>query len=350
LNVRFYYGRRQRFLNHCGVVTILGNVESDLELASCSYRLNGSPDQPVFVDQVSPVGVDTRFEYKQSPARQRLHEPGDFAIDIQATDPALRAGENHLEVRAVDAEGRVEVGSCDFVWDPSEVRLPVVIGPDVDVGDIQQVGMVAAGLFEWDREWGCVRTKAPVRPDSLLVIGGRAGSQEALYEVRVSLPLASKYVGLSDFWLGFEAEDPAFPVRQLWSTAGLATIRPRGEYSWEARIWIAIADAPGLRRRSAHEHGRRRSVVRTDPPVRFELADGQWYQVRHQVLIDGAAVCSRFRIWPRGDMEPSQWLCEERAILREAVQTGPIRPAFSLFQHSGFPTSWRCIWVRELGT
>ena len=336
------YGPRQPFRKHHADVNVIGAVEASLPIRSAVYRLNQDPPSPFYVDDVPNPGVDFSFEYKRGPARLRLTQPGDFNIEIPVG--RMRAGANELVIEVEDAMGTRHELSATLDWDPEPVALPLEVDDLSGFQTAQEIGQVVDGAFDLDPFAGVVRPRAPVKPDSLLLLGPPAGSQEAVFEWRYFDGSRSKYVGLSDFFVAHESEDPALPIKPGWSTAGLATIRPRGEFAWEARIWLAHADRPGWRPNVTGAAAGRPRVVRTDPPAYFRPEPGRWHSVRHQLLFDDGANRSRVRIWECDRPEPDDWLCDEIDRSSGAHQ----RASFGLFQHSGLPCEWRRIRLAAL--
>jgi hypothetical protein len=254
-----------------------------------------------------------------------------------------------------DRERRVERLEAAFVWDPAPVPLPLDLGDLSKLDHIQQVGQVVNGAFDLDPETNVIRSRAPVAPDALLVLGAPHGSQEATYDIRFSDLEWAKYLGLSDFFVRHEAEEPPIGIKTGWSTAGLATLtygwrpgspaevrqRPSAEPNpWgEARAWLASAD--NSRRAD-------RWLVKTDPPATLPVAAGVTYHVRHGVRFDRGVNSVRFRIWPDGEREPVAWLCDESDAAVAGTRTRVSRASFALFQHSGQPTEWSRIRVVAL--
>ena len=76
-----------------------------------------------YVESVPDPGIDWTFEYKDSPAVNRLKDLGDFNVEVPVSSPELREGENELVIRIVDGEGHEEQIVVGFNWDPSP--LPV---------------------------------------------------------------------------------------------------------------------------------------------------------------------------------------------------------------------------------
>jgi hypothetical protein len=347
--LRLAYGHRQRFRPHHEDINLIGRVDAPLPVREAISRVNGGLPQPFYVDPLPDPGLDFSYQYKDSPARLRLVRAGDFNVEIPHAHAGLRAGENTVTLRVVDAGGVAHEAGVTVAWDPRPVRLPVDAVDLSAVTDIQHIGQVVDGAFDVDPFEGVIRTRGRAKPDSLLLLGGPAGSQEATYAFRYFDGSRSKYIGLSDFFVRHEVEDPDLPIKPGWSTAGLATLRPRGEFEWEARIWIAVADRPGWRPVGPDDqaHGREFSVVRTDPPARFIPMPDVAYRVRHQVLLDGSCNRARFRIWPAGEPEPDAWLCDEST---EGTSTVAVHrhATFGLFMHSGISSEWWDIRLRSL--
>jgi hypothetical protein len=332
-----------------------------MPLRRATYRLNGGPAVPFYVEAVpEPRGLDWRFQYKSTPARLRLKSAGDFNIELPVTAAELTAGPNRVTFEIEDAAGVRHGLDAEFTWDRRPAPLPLDLTDLSRVSHVQEVGQTVNGAFEVDSARNVVRARAPVAPDALLLLGPPAGSQEATYEVVFAKPEEAKYLGLSDFFVGHEQDDPPLGIKPGWSTAGLATLtygwRPGspaevqerkpeeildGPVDGEARAWIACSD---------NSRRRERWLVKTDPPVRMRLEAGTRYRVRHQVLFEAGINRVRFRIWPAADSEPATWLCDI-----DDAKIAPGLPRFSaasfgLFQHTGAPTEWSHIRVERLGS
>lgn len=353
--IALVYGSSQPFRFRYRDITIPGHVEAAMPLRRSVWRLNNGPPTFFYVEQVPDTGLDWRFAYKQSPARLRLPNLGDFNIEIPVDRPELREGENHLLIDIEDRGRRVARLDATLVWDPTPVPLPLDLSDLAKFDNIQQIGQVVNGAFDLDPGMNVIRSRAPVAPDALLVLGAPHASQDATYDIRFADPDQAKYLGLSDFFVRHEAEDPPIGIKPGWSTAGLATLT----YRWrpgslaevrqrpvrephpcgEARAWLASAD---------NSNRSDRWLVKTDPPARLPIAAGVTYHVRHQVLFGKSANRVRFRIWPDGESEPVAWLCDE-----SDARLGDGSPKFSLasfalFQHSGASTEWSRIRVVPL--
>ena len=360
--VHLLYGERQPFRLRLQDIHVRGHVDAPPPFQTSTYRLNDGPPTPFYVEQVPDQGTDWRFQYKNSPARLRLPRTGDFTIEIPVDAGELRAGSNHLTIEIVDASGRAERAALELTWDPAPVPLPLDLTDLSTVRRVQEIGQVVNGAFDVDPEQNVIRSRAPVAPDALLVLGSPHASQEATYAIRFADLDAAKYLGLSDFFVGHEPEDPPIGIKPGWSTAGLATLT----HGWrpgsppdvrplepgrstdmfledaplgEARAWLASGD---------NTHRRERWVAKTDPPAQLEVAVGVTYRVRHQVLFDGGINRARFRVWPADQPEPSEWLCDVDDSTAPAGAPKFSRASFALFQHTGAATEWSDIRVVAL--
>jgi hypothetical protein len=330
------YGTRQRFRYRTYDLNFPGRVQ-DIALPArrAEWSLNGAKRVPLYVEDVPDPGIDWTFEYKDSPAVNRLKETGDFNVEVPIASPSLRAGENRLSITIEGTDGAVESAEVSFTWDPSP--LPV----DLDLSDlrgfshVQEVGQVVDGAFDLDRDLNLIRSRAPVYPDALLVLGSPHGSQEATYAVRFTDLTKVKWLGPSDFFAGHAGPTPPIGIKPGWSTAGMMALNPRNE----ARGFLAYGDHVGT-----HEEW----VVQTAPPKRFKVRAGITYRVRHQVSFMGGVDRLRYRIWRADDPEPDAWLVEEDDSAVPAGFPKYREASFSLFQHSGFPIEWWDIRVRGL--
>ena len=341
------YGTRQPFRYRHDDVNLIGLFGGALPTRSASYRVNEGERRPFFVEEPPSSGIDWSFQYKHGPARLRLTNPGDFNVEIPVDGGGLRPGVNTVSLEVEDAHGGKHHVDVTVEWNPEPVELPCDLR-DLSGESVQGIGQVVNGAFDIDPVLNVIRGRPPAKPDSLFLLGSPAARQEATYEFRYFDGNRSKYIGLSDFFVRHEVEDKSVPIKPGWSTAGLATIRPRGEFAWEARIWIASGDRPGWRPNLTGATPSRSAfhVVRTDPPAHFEPEPFRWYLVRHQLTID-RSVSSRFKIWPADSSEPGEWLCDETDA--ESSEGPRHRQAtFGLFQHSGMPSEWRDIHLRLL--
>ncbi len=228
----------------------------------------------------------------------------------------------------MDETGKKYKQNMSFTWNPAPVPMPLDLSDLSGVKNIQQIAQAVNGIFDIDPANNVIKSRKPVASDALLLLGSPYGSQEATYSVRFH-DSSGIFLGLSDFFTGHEAAEPPIGIKPGWSSAGLATIRPSTGES--AQIWLAwgdLLDSP------------RKWVVKTEPPVKFDIKYGRIYRVRHQVLFENGINRARFRIWAIEEDEPEYWLCEEND---EAVPNNKIRfnrASFGLFQYYGKPAEW----------
>ena len=188
------------------------------------------------------------------------------------------------------------------------------------------------GAFDLDRTQNVIRSRAPVAPDALLLLGSPHGSQEATYAVRFLDFMGAKWLGLADFFAGLEEGAPPRGIKVGWSSAGMAALSARGE----ARSFIAWGDHSGRPEEWA---------IATDPPARVQIERNVLYRVRHQVAFVHGITRVRFRIWPAHAPEPTSWLCEEQDAKVPADLPRHRAASFGLFQHMGMPIEWSDILV-----
>jgi len=335
--IRFTYGDQQKFRRRVEDINIQGKVRAvSFPVAHASYALNNGPEREFYVENVpEPPCIDWTYEYKDSPAELRLRRQGQFNLEIPTTSKHLEPGANTIRVVIEDAKGSTESDCVDFSWDPDPLPVSVDRRDLTDFTHIQEVGQVVNGQFDLDVEQNLIRSRAPVHPDSLLVIGSSHGSQEATYTVRFTDFAKIKWLGPSDFFAGHVEADPPIGIKPGWSSAGMAALNPRNE----ARGFIAYGD---------HSGKAKEWVVQTAPPTKHELEVDRYYRVRHQVIFENGTNRVRYRIWPSSEDEPSDWLINEDDSAVPDSYPKHKTGAFSLFQHSGMPIEWSDIRIRPL--
>jgi hypothetical protein len=292
------------------------------------YQLNDAAPITFYVK-----GTDAK---RDRISRNRLQAAGDFNIEIPVNSPCLVAGRNELTIRITDSDDQSHEATMTFDWDPTPITLPIDLTDLSEAQDIQQIGQVVNGVFQIDTERNVIRTRSPVAKDALLLLGSPHGSQEATYGVRFPRR-GGTFLGLSDFFAGHELAAPHIGIKPGWSSAGLATIRPDPDKA--AQVWLAwgdLLDRP------------EKWVVKTDPPKPFPVELGGVYRVRHQVLFEGGVNRCRFRIWPAGEPEPDEWLCEENDSVVPNDKVKFRAASFGLFQYGGEPSEWFDIRIRSL--
>lgn len=330
------YGARQRFRYRTYDVNVHGRVAyMEMPVREATWSLNGGTSTDFYVEAVPDPGIDWTYEYKDSPAVNRLKDLGDFNVEVPVTTSDLREGANELTIRIVDAKGAEEQATVHVEWDPRSLPAELDLRDLTRFSHIQEVGQAVDGAFDLDRDQNLIRSRAPVYVDSLLVLGSPHGSQEATYQVRFTDLTKVKWLGPSDFFAGHAGPTPPIGIKPGWSTAGMMALNPRNE----ARGFLAYGDHVGTDQEW---------VVQTAPPKRFIVQARVDYRVRHQVEFRDGVDHDRFRIWPVGEREPEDWLVEEDDSAIPASFPKYTECSFSLFQHSGFPIEWSDIRVRPL--
>ncbi len=330
------YGRRQRFRHRTHDINIHGRLANrPVPTRQATWSLNGGPAVAFYVESVPDPGIDWTYEYKDSPAVNRLKDLGDFNVEIPVDSSELHEGSNDLTISIVDGSGQEERVSVDVSWDPTPLPVDLDLRDLSDYAHIQQVGQVVNGAFDLDRDQNLIRSRGPVYVDALLVLGSLYASQEATYQVRFTDFTKVKWLGPSDFFAGHAGPTPSIGIKPGWSTAGMMALSPRNE----ARGFLAYGDHVGTDQEW---------VVQTAPPKRFIVRAGVDYRVRHQVRFSDGVDFDRYRIWLAGDEEPAEWLVEEDDSSVPDGFPKYTECSFSLFQHSGFPIEWSDIQVRGL--
>jgi len=329
------YSERQQLRYRVDDLTFPGVVNGLRKPADTAvFTLNGGPERALYVEAVHDDGVDWLNGYKKTPGELRCRHFGEFCVEIPHDDPALRTGANRLEI-AVTAQGVQASRTIDFDWNPKPLPAALDLTDLSRFDDIQQVGQIVNGAFDLDRPANLIRSRAPVAPDALLVIGSPGLSQEATYRVRFTEPHHSKWLGLSDFHAGMTEGVPPRGIKVGWSSAGMAVAMPSGG----ARSFLAWGDHSGADEEWA---------IATNPPAEVPIERARAYRVRHQMLLTDDINRVRFRIWPEGEDEPGTWVCDEHdgKLPRDAPRHRSA--SFSLFQHMGMPVEWSDIRLRPM--
>lgn len=330
------YGLTQRFRYRTYDLNFHGRVaQVQVPVRSATWSLNGGAGVPFYVESVPDPGIDWTFEYKDSPAVNRLKDLGDFNVEVPVDAPELRPGRNTITLSVTDGNGRDEQAPIAFDWDPTPLPADLDLSDLTAFGHIQEVGQAVDGAFDLDRDQNLIRSRAPVYVDALLILGSPHSSQEATYQVRFTDLTKVKWLGPSDFFAGHAGPTPPIGIKPGWSTAGMMALNPRNE----ARGFLAYGDHVGTDQEW---------VIQTAPPRRFIVAARVDYRVRHQVEFRDGVDTNRFRIWPVDEAEPSDWLIEQDDSSIPDSFPKYHEASFGLFQHSGFPIEWSDIRVKPL--
>jgi len=336
MRIRLTHGKQQRFRYRTHDLNILGRVENASHpFRKSHYRLNSGQEVFFYVESVPDPGIDWTYMYKDSPAVNRLKDLGDFNIEIPVNIPELLPGNNNLLLIFEAACGETAEVEIIFDWDPTPVPLLLDLCDLTSYSHIQEIGQVVMGAFDIDQDMNLIRSRAPVHPDALCVLGSIHGNQKATYNVRFTDLTKVKWLGPSDFFVGMEGPTPPIGIKPGWSTFGMMNIDPR----WAARAFLAFGD---------HSDSHNEWVVQTCPPKRFISKADLLYSVHHQAYSKDGVNTVRFKIWPEVEQEPTSWLVEEND-----AEIDPSKPrfksgSFSLFQHSGMPIEWSNIKVEAL--
>ena len=335
MTIRLTYGSQQQFRHRHHDITVLGRVlDASFPVRAAHYVLNGSASQSFYVEQEPDLNVDWIRGYKQSPGELRCRDQGDFCIEIPATRGDLASGENLLSVTVEDDAGTLHTTDMVFAWTPRPVPLPLDLRDLSPFRSVQEIGQAVNGAFDLDPEANVIRSRGPVAPDALLLLGSPHGSQEATFRVRFTETAGAKWLGLSDFFAGLTEGEPRRGIKVGWCSAGMAALSPTDG----GRAFQAWGD---------HSGDRREWAVATNPAAPFEVRRDRAYRVRHQFCHHDGIGRVRYRIWPAGTPEPDDWLCVE-----EDREVPPDLPrnrlgSFGLFQHMGHPIEWSDILVRR---
>jgi len=336
VRIQFTYGTDQVFRRRTDDLNLVGNLEgARYPLDYSTWSLNGGPEIFVYVEHVADPGIDWTYEYKDSIAVNRLKDTGDFNIEIPVTSPDLRSGNNTLRFRVNDDVSNETETTVEFTFDPTSLATSLDLSDLSRFEHIQEVGQITNGAFDLDKNLNVIRNRGPVYPDSLLVVGSKHGSQRATYDVRFTDFAKVKWLGPSDYFTGHAGPEPPIGIKPGWSSAGLVALNPRNE----ARMFLAYGDHVGTDEEW---------VVQTAPPVRFCPEPGTWYSVRHEVLFRDGVNSARFKIWPRAEGEPTDWLLEESDYGVAEYSHRHRKASFGLFQHSGMPNEWSNIRIHAL--
>jgi len=329
------YGNTQEFQFRLADLTFPGVIH-DLKEApdTAKYQLNGAEPHDFYVEAVHDEGTDWLNGYKATPGELRCRHFGEFCIEIPYDDPALKPGSNRLDLQIGNGPASVTT-TIEFHWNPTPLPGTLDLSDLSKFTSVQQVGQIVNGAFDLDSAANLIRSRAPVAPDALLVLGSPGASQEATYRVRFLEPHQSKWLGLSDFHAGMVEGVPPRGIKVGWSSAGMAVTMPSGG----ARSFLAWGDHSGAPDEWA---------IATNPPANVAIERGSAYRVRHQMQLSKGVNRVRFRIWPEDDPEPKIWICDEHDGNLPSDLPRHQAASFSLFQHMGMPVEWSDIRLRPM--
>ncbi len=336
MRIVFDYGSRQTYRRRTRDVTVRGIVEDAVHpVREASFALNGGARRPLHVEAVSDEGVDWTTGYKDTPAELRCRDQGEFAAEFAAADPLLVDGRNTLEVTVTGGDGQRASEAMAFDWNSEPPTFPIDLRDLSGFGHVQEIGMAVNGAFDLDIARNLIRSRGPVAPDALLLVGAPGKSQEATYAIKFRDVKGAKWLGCGDFFAGMEEGAPPRGIKVGWSSAGMAALSPTDG----ARAFIAWGD---------HSGDEREWAIATNPARPVAVRVNTLYRVRQRISIAGGGHRVRWRLWPADEREPDAWLCDEDTARLPAHLPRHETATFGLFQHFGLPIEWSDILVREV--
>lgn len=335
MRIAFTYGSSQTYRRCTRDVTIRGMVEGAAHPVTAAFSMNGGSPRPLYVEARPDDGIDWTTGYKDTPAELRCRDQGEFAVEFPAEDGAIVCGHNTVDVNVRDAGGQCVTAAMTFHWSPEPPTFPVDLRDLSRFCDVQEVGMAVNGAFDLDVKRNLIRSRGPVAPDALLLVGAPGGSQEATYAIKFLDVKGAKWLGCGDFYAGMEEGVPPRGIKVGWSSAGMAALSPTDG----ARAFIAFGD---------HSSDAREWAIATNPAKPFTVRAHTLYRVRQRISIHGGEHRVRWRLWPADAPEPDGWLCDEDTAKLPAHLPRHESATFGLFQHFGLPIEWSDILIRAV--
>jgi hypothetical protein len=335
MRIELTYGVSQKYRCRCPDITVRGLVDGATFPVAAAYSiLNGGPKSALYIEQEPDAGIDWVNGYKSTPAELRCREQGEFCVEISGSCPGLKRGANEVAIHVRDGAGKVSSLIFRFDWNPEPLPLPLDLRDLRGFTHIQDVGQAVNGAFDLDLDRNVIRSRSPVAPDALLVIGSPHQSQEATYAIRFLELAGAKWLGCSDFFAGLVEGVPNRGIRVGWCSAGMAALSP----SDGARSFLAWGD---------HSGDSREWAIATHPAASVKITRNAWYRVRHQIALEGSNHRVRWKLWRDGQPEPTAWLCEEDSGKLPDELPHPAAASFALFQHMGHSIEWSDIVVNQ---
>lgn len=336
MRIVFTHGTEQTYRRRAGDITIRGLLEDAAHPVLVShFVLNAGAVRALYVEAASDDGVDWTTGYKASPAELRCRDQGEFCVEIAADDPALAAGRNTLNLHITGADGKAAQAAMGFDWNPLPSSFPVDLRDLSRFRHVQELGQAVNGAFDIDHDLNVIRSRAPVAPDALLLVGAPGRSQEATYAVKFLDFRGAKWLGCGDFYAGMVDGVPPRGIKVGWSSAGMAALSP----SDGARSFIAWGD---------HSGDEREWAIATNPARPVKIRKNTLYRVRQRISMHEGEHRVRWRLWSADENEPAEWLCDEDTGKLPAHLPRHESATFGLFQHFGMPIEWSDILVREV--
>lgn len=292
--IDLWHGETQRFGSPGAAqsaINILGTVAANV--VELSYSLNGGALRPL------SIGPDTR----------RLHDEGDFNIDIDYAELDGSAADDVVTIHATLDSGAEFTRDVTVQYEAGNDWSPDYAIDWETVTDLRDVVQVVDGTWSWDADG--------VRPvdlgyDRLLVLGDQSWDN---YELNLTITPED-----------LENADPrgrdggAFAIGMLW---GGHTDEPVS-VSQPASGWEPGAAFFYTSRLSSHSY---HSYSERLGASSLSLAEGQTYNAT--VRVEQTGLYDRvysMRIWEEGTSEPDAWTLQtvETFSIDEAPATGAI--------------------------
>jgi len=273
---------------HAGIpqkwANILGNVSSDTNIATLSYKVNNSTPQPLY------FAKPNKFDY-------RLENEGDFNIEIdRASLDAINL--NTVEIKATDSEGRVTTKSVNIDYNSQVISAPSLYTVNwssaQSIQEVDNIAHIVDGLWELTADG--IRTTEPGYDRAIAV--GDMSWQTDDREVTVSFIPHGAFTGIG-FAVGWQGH----------TVHASKDISPRVGWPAQAVGWVTRFNNPklqiiGYNKDVAPSNWENRYTEKSVP----KLIAGQTYMLKSysQALGNGM---SKFhmKFWKEGQAEPTGW-------------------------------------------
>ena len=255
---------------------VLGNVATDISLATLTYTVNGGSEKSL------NFGADSR----------RLQETGDFTIEIDNAN--LNVGFNQIEIKAKDSNDQITTEIVTVNYTP-ENHWPLPYTANwasiSNIKDIENIAHVVDGL--WKLTPKGIRTAQPGY-DRSIAIGDLTWVSD--YEVTVPVTLHSGFSAIG-FAVGWQGHEGVRSPKIEWPLQALAWIR--GPITNPKLEIITYGGLPA----GTWEH-----IETPDPQHSISISKEVTYMLKSSSLPLGNGK-SRFSVkfWPKNEAEPATW-------------------------------------------
>ena len=255
---------------------VLGNVATDISLATLTYTVNGGSEKSL------NFGADSR----------RLQETGDFTIEIDNT--SLNVGFNQIEIKAKDSNDQITTEIVTVNYTP-ENHWPLPYTANwasiSTIKDVENIAHVVDGL--WKLTPKGIRTAQPGY-DRSIAIGDLTWASD--YEVTVPITLHSGFSAIG-FAVGWQGHEGVRSPKIEWPLQALAWIR--GPITNPKLEIITYGGLPT----GTWEH-----LETPDPQHSISISKEVTYMLKSSSSPLGNGK-SRFSVkfWPKNEAEPTTW-------------------------------------------